>query len=145
MDLDLRKSTEEDINEISEIYMTEFSKSPYNENWTTEKAIKKMKFFKEFYDLYTVFKGKTIVGFICINPNFMCPGEVAFGEDMAIKEEFQNKGFGTWVLNEIFKIYKKKGFNTFMGIANVNSGAYSLYRKLGIFTSKENVFIEKKL
>jgi GNAT superfamily N-acetyltransferase len=145
MELSLDKSTKEELREISEIYMEEFSKPPYNESWTIEKAVEKMNFFSEFYDLFTIKMDGGIVGFICINPKFMCPGEVAFGEEMAIKEEFQRKRIGTWVFGEIFKIYKEKGFKKFMGIADVESKAFELYKKLKILPSKENVLIEKEL
>ena len=104
-----------------------------------------MRFFKEHYDLYTIWSEKTIIGFICINPLFMCPGEVAFGEEIAIQEEFQNKGVGTWVFNKIFDIYKKKGFKRFMGIVDVDSKASKLYERLGILPSKKEVLIEKNL
>ena len=70
--------------------------------------------------------------------------EVAFGEEMAIKEEYQSKGIGTLILKKIFNIYRKKGFKRFLGIANVNSTAYKLYKKLGILPSKTDVLIEKR-
>jgi aminoglycoside 6'-N-acetyltransferase I len=145
MELSLDKPTKEELKEIAQIYMTEFSKPPYNECWTIEKAIEKMNFFSEFYDLFTIKMDGEIVGFICINPNFMCPGEVAFGEEMAIKEESQGKGIGTWVFGEIFKIYKEKGFKRFMGIADVESKAFELYKKLKILPSEKDVLIEKEL
>jgi aminoglycoside 6'-N-acetyltransferase I len=145
MELSLDKSIKEELKELAQIYMTEFSKPPYKEDWTIEKAVEKMEFFLEFYDLFTVKVDGKLVGFICINPKFMCPGEVAFGEEVAIKEEFQGKGVGTWVFGEIFKIYKEKGFKRVMGIADVNAKVFKLYKKLGILPSKENVLIEKEL
>lgn len=143
--IELLKSKEADLPIIAEIYLTEFSKPPYNENWTTEKAMKKMNFFKEFYDLYTIKLDNKIVGFICINPLFMCPGEVAFGEEVAIKEEYQNKGIGTTVFNKIFEIYKKRGFNRFVGISDVNSRSKNLYKRLGINPSNKDILIERSL
>jgi len=104
-----------------------------------------MRFFLKFYDLYSVIFKKQVIGFACINKNFMCPGEVAFWEEFAIKKEFQNEGIGTFVLNEIFKIYKKKGYKKFMGIVNLNSKASKLYKKLNILPSKKNILIEKNL
>ncbi len=145
MKIQLKKAGVKDISLLSKIYREEFSKSPYNEKWTEKKSAEKMKFFLKFYDLYSIFSDGKIVGFICINPKFMCPGEVAFGEEFAIKEEFQNKGIGTFVLNEIFKIYKEKGFKRFLGIADLNSRANSLYQKLGILPSKKDILIEKEL
>ena len=145
MKITLSKSKKEDLKEIAKIYMKEFSKAPYNETWTPQKAIFKISSFQKLSELYTIKANNKVIGFIVINPTFMCPGDVAFGEEFAIKEEFQNKGIGTWTLNEIFRIYKKKGFKTFMGIANKKSKAFKLYKKLGILESKNNTLIEKQL
>jgi len=141
----LVKSTGEDLPILAEIYSAEFSKPPYNEIWTREKAMSKMKFFKEFNDLYSIFSDEKLVGFIAIDPNFMCPGEVAFGEEMAIESEYQNQGIGTWVFGEIFKMYKERGFKKFLGITDVESRAYQLYKKLGILPSNKDILIEKEL
>jgi len=141
----LTKSKELELKEISIIYMNEFSKPPYNEKWTENKALEAITNYQENHDLYTIKVEEEIVGFISINPNFMCPGEVAFVEEIAIKESFQNKGIGTFVFKEIFKIYKKKGFKRFLGIVNVNSKANKFYKKLGVNPSKEDMLIEKEL
>lgn len=145
MKLSLTKTKKNEIKAISNIYMIEFSKAPYNEKWTLVKAMKKMNFYYRFYDLYTIKSDKELVGFICINPTFFCPGEIAFGEEIAIKEGYKSKGIGTWVFKEIFKIYSKEGFKKFMGIVDSNSRAKKLYKRLGINPSKKNILIEKDI
>ncbi len=145
MNLRLDKLIDEELDEIAGIYMTEFSKPPYNESWTIEKAVRKMNFYYEFNDLFTVKADNKTVGFICVDPEFMCPGEVAFVEEFAITEEFQKQGIGTWVINEIFKMYKERGFKRVMGISDVESRAFGLYKKLGILPSKKDILIEKEL
>src|SRR3990167_10763827 len=88
MKINLIKSVKADLPVIAKMYRTEMSKSPYNENWTEKKAIEKMKFCSKVYDLFTIKvndkENNQIAGFICINPKFMCPGEVAFGEEFVI-------------------------------------------------------------
>ena len=143
--MELVNSKKRDLKKIAEIYRIEFSKPPYNEKWDVKKAISKIKSFYRNYDLYTIFLDRKIIGFVVVNPNFMCPGEVAFGEEIAIQEDFQNKGIGTDVHKKLFAIYRKKGFKKFMGIADINSKAYKLYLKLGILPSKQNILIEKDL
>ncbi len=145
MEIELIKSVDSDLPEIARIYTDEFSKPPYNENWTDAKAISKIELFQKFYDLYTIKVNNPIAGFVVINPNFMCPGEVAFFEEIAIKNNFQRKGIGTRVIGEIFDIYKNKGFKRCLAIANIEPTAYQLYKKLGILQNKKDVLIEKKL
>ena len=125
--------------------MEEFSKPPYNEKWTLNKSIEKIKVFRNLYDCYTITYGRQKIGFIAINPTFMCPGVVAFGEDMVIEEEFQGKGIGTWVLKKISEVYKKRGFKYFMGIAHKKSKALKLYKKKGFSIDKDFIIIGKKL
>ncbi len=143
--MEIHRAINSDLKELAEIYMTEFSKPPYDEDWTFDKAISKMKKYNGDFDLYTITLDNEIIGFVVINPNFMCPGEVAFGEEFAIRSDYQNKGIGTQAINQLFKIYKERGFKRFMGIADVDSRAYKLYLKLGILPSKKDVLIEKEL
>ena len=145
MKIELLKSKKKDLPLISKIYRVEMSKPPYNESWTQKKSMNKLKFFNKFYDLYSIkFDGK-IVGFVCINPTFMCPGEVAFGEEIVISKAFQNKGIGKNVINQLFEIYKKRGFKRFMGIVDVDATAMNLYEKLNFNPSKKDVLLERKL
>jgi hypothetical protein len=44
--IDLKKTKTKEIETLAKIYSEEFSKPPYNESWTIEKATEKMKFFK---------------------------------------------------------------------------------------------------
>jgi len=74
----------------------------------------------------------------------MFPGSVAFGEELAIKSEFQGRGFGTFVLKEIFKIYKKKGYEKFIGIAS-KKGPIKLYKRINLVQCKTAVLVERKL
>ena len=145
MKLELKQTKKQDLSTLSEIYRIEFSKPPYNEGWTSKKAINQMNNFFKNDDIYTIFVDNEIAGFIVVNPNFMCPGEVAFGEEMAVRKDLQNKGIGTFVLKEIFKIYKQKGFKRFMGVLDVGSRANNLYKRLGILPSKKDILIEKQL
>jgi len=142
---ELKLTKEKDIGEIAKIYMQEFSKPPYKEQWTLKKSIEQISLYFKNYDLYTILVGDKIVGFIALNSRFMCPGEVVFGEEIAIKEEYQNRGIGAYVFNEIFKIYKRKGYKRFIGIANKDSKVMTLYQKLGLYQSGTDILIEKRL
>ena len=141
----LRKAKEEDLVEIARIYVNEFSKPPYNEIWDEGKANVKVRSYFDDYDLYSINFDEQLVGFIAVNPNFMCPGEVAFGEEFAIKEEFQGRNIGNVVLKELFQIYKERGFKKIIGIANKDSRTLSLYERLGFNVSEKGVLVEKDL
>src|SRR3989344_3701065 len=145
MKIQIIKSKKEDYKELAEIYKTEFSKPPYNEPWTKKKAIEKINILSRYCDIWKIIYNKKIAGFIAVNPSWFLPGKYAFGEDIVIKKEFQRKGIGKFALNEIFKKYKQKGFEYFMGVANTKSKAIKLYKKLKILPSKYSLFIERRL
>lgn len=145
MRIKLEKTKSGEIKDIAPFYAKEYRKPPYNENWTIKKAIDRLKFFKKFNDLYSIKLRRELVGFVTVNPNFMCPGEIAYGEELVIKEQFQGKGIGTIVIKKILKIYKKRGFKRFLGISDIKSKAFKLYKKLGILPSRRDILIEKKL
>jgi aminoglycoside 6'-N-acetyltransferase I len=145
MSTELRKTLTSELEEIARIYMEGFSGPPYNETWTFEQAYAKVNSYSQSYDLYTIKFENEVAGFIVVNPNFMHPGEVAFGEELAIAKEFQGRGLAPIVLEEIFEIYKKRGFKRFIGIAKRNSRPLKLYEKVGLVPSEDDVLVEKKL
>lgn len=145
MEFKLEIAKQEDFKKISEIYKESFSEEPYNENWTNEKALEKINNFSKYCDIYRISIKKEIIGFIIINPNQWLTGEIAFGEEIAIKKNFRDKGIGSEVLNKIFEIYKSKGYKKFMGVSNKKSKAINLYKKIGLESDKENVLISKDL
>lgn len=145
MDRKLVLANEKDLGSIAGIYSVEFSKPPYGEEWTEEKALRKISFYHEFYDLYSVLSGEEVVGFSAVNANFMCPGEVAFLEEFAVREDFQGRGIGGFVLDELIGIYRDKGFSRFMCISNFNSPALGLYLSRGLRASEGDVLLEREL
>ena len=64
---------------------------------------------------------------------------------MAVKKDFQGKGVGTKVLKEMFKYYKKRGFQDFMGIALKNAKALDIYKKIGFKVNNEELIVYKNL
>jgi predicted acetyltransferase len=145
MKLKLEKAQAKDLKAISEIYKEEFSKPPYNEKWTFAFAIKRIKDYSKFCEIWKLRYNNKIIGFTIINTNMWLPKAVCFGEEMAVKSEFQGRGFGTFIIKEIMKIYKKKGFWSVMGIANRKSKTLKLYKKLGIKEDNKNVLISRRL
>ena len=148
MKLKIVKAKEKDLRKIAEIYKEEFSKPPYNESWTVQKAMGKIRLFckaSTFYDTYKIEYGNEIIGFIVINKNIWSPGFIFFIEEFALKSGFQGRGFGGDTLNYIEKQYKKRGFRTAMLLSLKKSKSNSIYRKLGYQKSRGQTLFEKSL
>ena len=69
---------------------------------------------------------------------------MAFLEEITVKSKYQRKGYGTFILKEILKIYKKRRFKTIMGIIN-KRGLPNFYKPLNMLLSRKNMLVEKRL
>jgi len=145
MNILLKKSKKSELKVISKLYMDEFSKTPYNEKWTYKKAYERINFYFKYDDLYSIFLDRRLIGFASVNSRFMCLGEVAYGEEMAIVEKFQGRGIGKKVMKQIFEIYKKKGFKKFLCLVNKKGNSIRMFKKLNVTASKLDILLEKKL
>lgn len=142
----IKASNKEEWLEIAKIYMEAFSKPPYNEPWTLNKAISKIKIFSKYCEIYKIINDKEkIIGFIIINPNHWFPGKFCFIEDFVIKKEFRNKQIGSEIIKEIEKIYLNKGFEYLVGLANKESRAFNFWKKLGLKENRSDKFISRRL
>ena len=119
-----------DFKEIAKIYCNEFSKDPYNEKWTNSIALKRLKSYSKFCDMWKLVLDKEIIGFFVMNTSRWFPKLVCFGEEQAIESKYQNKGYGKYMLNKLFEIYKKKGYKYYMGIVNVKGKALKLNKSI---------------
>jgi GNAT superfamily N-acetyltransferase len=143
MNIIVKLAEKGDYNDLALIYAKEFSKEPFNENWTLNKALKKIDLWSLYCDIFSIFEDEFLIGFIVVNRNFWDFEECVYGEDIAIKEEYQNKGIGKVVFNQIFDYYKIKGFKKFYGI--LVAERLKFYEDLGFKVSKDNLFAEKVL
>lgn len=145
MKVEVLEAGREDFEKIAEIYSSEFSKPPYDEPWTVEKAVNKIENFSKYCDIWKAVVEGEIVGFIIVNPNYWCPGEIVFGEEAAVKSDVQSKGVGTEMFERIFEIYKEKGYKLLMGMASRKSRALDLYKRIGFKEREDNVIIQRRL
>mgnify|MGYP001619701790 CR=1 FL=1 len=141
----IRKAKKGDFNKIVEIYVESFSGQPYNEIWTKEKALNKIKILSKYCDFFVLEINNKVGGFMILNPFKWYSGKTVEGEEFAIKKEFRGKGLGKTFLEEIEKIYKKRGFKSFIFISHKNPGPAKYYKKLGYKETKLNSLFEKKL
>ena len=139
------KTVEKDYEAIAEIYKEAFNEPPFNEEWTKEKCLDQLNRFSKYCDIYTLFLKEEIIGFVIMNPNYWFPGKYVFGEEAAIKLEYRGKGYGKYMIEETLKKYKEKGFIKYLGINNIEAGAYNFWKKLGAKETTQDKLTEIKL
>ncbi len=88
---------------------------------------------------YTLSIDERIIGYLWFAKNQMNQSD-AFIYDFAIEPEFQNKGFGTQALEQIFIEAKKLGFEKIsLHVFGSNQRAIHVYHKLGFFNTDINM------
>jgi len=141
----VKKAEERDFKRIAELYKQGFSEEPYNEPWTFEKALDKIKLFESYCDIYVALLEENVVGFIIVNSNQWFPGEVVFIEEIVVERDFRKNGVAKKFIRNIEEIYKEKGYKELILISNKKSKAYEIWKKLGFSENNENILINKKL
>ncbi len=100
--LKLELAKQKDFKEIAKIYCEEFSKPPYKEPWTNSLALKQLKKYSKFCDIWKLVLDKKIIGFYIMNISRWYPKLACFGEEICLQEKYQRKSYGTFMQNEIF-------------------------------------------
>ncbi len=141
----IRKARKRDFKEMAKIYVEGFSEPPYSEGWTISKAIKKLKIFSKYCDIWVSVIDKEIVGLFVVNPSHWLIGESVFGEEMAIKKEFRGKGVATKLLKFVFEYYRGKGYKDYFAVVLEGSTSKEMHKSLGFEKCKKEFMWEKEL
>jgi ribosomal protein S18 acetylase RimI-like enzyme len=141
----IRKAKLKDMKLCAEIFRIESAKSPYNKVMTSKKALKSMeKDFKET-EIYVAITEDKIIGFIMVRKDSGIKSQLWILELWLLKK-YQNHGIGKKLMDEIEKIYKKKGIRCFRLVADTREGgAENFYKKLNYNQDMSTVFMEKKV
>jgi len=139
----IRKAIKKDFKEIANILVKESSKKPYDDNYNSKMAFKKISELSK-QELYAATKGKEIIGFIASNIT-LDNKKKAYIEELWLKPSYQRKGIGKSLVKFVEDIYKKRGVKIIRLVTKRNAGAFKFYKKINYQEYKELVFMEKRL
>jgi ribosomal protein S18 acetylase RimI-like enzyme len=141
----IKKATIKDLKSIAEVFRVESAKAPYKKKRTPEKALARIKEDFRGNELYVAIVDDKIVGFVMVSVDSGIKTQLWVNELWILKEQ-QGKGIGRKLMDEIEKIYKKKGIKIVELVADTRKGgAYGFYKKKGYNLAKNLVFMEKKI
>lgn len=140
----IRKATKKDAKEMSKIFKTEFSKSPYNEKWTERSALRRIKDYFHYTEIFVAIYKKKIMGFIIFLKFFWYDGFRILIDEIVVDSEFQNKGIGRKLMENVELIAKKQRVRVIWLYSNIHSDAANFYPKIG-YNKKDWVLFEKEL
>ena len=141
----IRKAKIKDLKDIAEIFRIESSKPPYNKRRTSKKALKEMLWDFKNKDIYVSILDEEIVGFVMVQRDSGIKNQLWINE-LWISKEYQSKGIGRKIMNEIERIYRKKGVKIFELVAHTQKGgALNFYKKINYKIDSSMVFMKKKI
>jgi ribosomal protein S18 acetylase RimI-like enzyme len=141
----IKKALQKDLKSIAEIFKIESAKPPYNKKKTPKNALGGIKKDFKGNDIYIAIVDNNIVGFIMVWMDSGIKHQLWINELWVLKK-YQGQGIGKKLMNEIEKIYKKKGIKIFKLVAHTEKGgARDFYKKVGYNTDKSMVYMEKMI
>lgn len=143
--MQIRNATRKDIKEIANLMLGEFKKAPFNENATLGSVIKSLEFYFQIAKAYVSIKGMEITGVIIFKTEQYWEGPVLIIEDLAVKENYKNKGIDKALTGKIEKYARMHNVNKILFDTNKKSSAIKFYKKLGYEIRKNRISMEKKI
>jgi ribosomal protein S18 acetylase RimI-like enzyme len=143
--MQIRKANKKDFLEMANLIKIEFAKPPYNDKWTIENALKTLNNYEKQGNLYVSILDKQIVGLIAIRKSYYSIGQMAFIEELLVKEQFQGKGIGKSLVKKAEEDLKKDNIKFIYLSTNKRAPAVKFYKALGYRPSKNVLFMNKKL
>jgi len=139
-------SSEEDIENVVDLFIKVMSEYPYEENWTRTLAFKVLKdYFQNSggFCFYVQKNGK-IIGFVFCIVQAWDDGNHLFVEQTVIDPSYRDKGVGTSLIRKLEKIAKEKGIKSIELMATKKSSAYEFWKKRG-YVSKGYELLGKEI
>ena len=88
-------------------------------------------------DIFVLYKNDVLIGELHVmyesnDENFAVRGRRAYLFAFRVREDFQNKGYGTYLLKNVLAILKENGYREFsVGVEDDNFRAIHMYQALG--------------
>ena len=140
----IRRATKKDFKEIANLMNEEFSKPPFNERSSLKNILKSIRFFYKIGNTNLAVENKKIVGVIVFKQEQYWEGPAILIEDLVVRKDFQKKGVGKLLMNDLEKYAKKKKINAIYFLTHKKSSAIIFYKKLG-YKNRPNVVFFKKV
>ena len=129
----------------TKLFIEVFNKEPWNDNWTTETASKRLNQFinVETFDGLSLWNDGNLVGVIMGRSEQYYDGVYFQIQEFYVDNNVQGKGYGTLLLNEFEDRLKKKGVVNINLITIRNIKTEGFYVKKGYTVDNNMCFMNK--
>ncbi|MFQ5531754.1 MAG: GNAT family N-acetyltransferase [Candidatus Nanoarchaeia archaeon] len=141
----IRKATKKDVMGIVELYWLEFRKVPYNERDSKREILRKIVNYFKGNVIFVLEIGGKVEGFIIGQVFPSDEVKSGFIDEIVISSNFQGKGFGKKLIEEIDKYFMKNGARIVELLSHRRSKAFKIYKKMGFKEEKGYAYMRKEL
>ncbi len=141
----IRKAKRKELKDIGKLMLNEFSKPPFNEKASMKDVTKSLEFYFKKAEIYVAVEVDKITGVLVFQTERWWEGPVVIIQDLAVKQEFQNKEIGKQLIQFLEKYSKNKKIKKINFETNRKSKAIDFYKKLGYKINKDRISMEKEI
>ena len=146
--LKLKRLNIEDKEAITNVFISVFTKEPWNDDWSDKKQLDMYinDLVGQNYSLtYGLFDDDKLIGIALGYIKHWYSGTEYIINDFCVKTERQGKGAGTFFISEIEKAIQELGIKQIFLLTDSNVPAYHFYKKNGFEECTTNVAFSKML
>lgn len=134
-----------EFRKVVKIYKDSFAVAPFNEKWSMKTAGNRIKSYLNYSKIKKICYEKEIIGVVIYYIEVWDKGNYLFVAEIAIKKEFQKRGIGKFIMNELENEAKKKKCIAMVLWTEKDSIASKMYEKLGFKIQNKAIRMVKNL
>ena len=145
--MDIRRVNKDHINDIANLLVNTFNLEPWNESWTHKMAKERISglIFNPMAIAYAAIQDNELIAcLIGYKTNYMLSKEF-YIEEFFVSTYFQNKGYGTAILEFIESDLEREGVVSLTLLTEHGFPSEKFYEKNGFIQNKHLVFMKKRI
>ena len=142
-----KELTKEHIKEIAKIYVDAFNSEPWNDEWTTESASKRISQMIncEGFDGLVAYEDDKLIGMILGNHEYYYNGMHFNIKEFCVDLKIRSKGMGSKLFEEFIKRLKSRGIDKVILLTSKTAGTEGFYKKHGFKSCEGMVMMGKEI
>ncbi|MGL4337675.1 MAG: GNAT family N-acetyltransferase [Turicibacter sp.] len=138
---------EKHLNQLATLYVAAFNSEPWNDEWTTETAYKRLAQMLncEGFDGLVAYQGDDMVGMILGNHEYYYNGMQFHVKEFCVDLNRRGEGIGPKLINEFIVKLQSKGIHEVILMTSRTEATEGFYQKLGFQSYNQMVMMGKKV
>lgn len=146
-ELKIRELVFDDIDACVKLLLATYNPPPWNNHWTDESGTRYLSelISNSKFIGYVVLEDDEIVGALFAHRKVWWTNDEIFIDELFINPEYQNRGYGKLLMNQVEDVSKELGLGGVTLLTNKNHPAKLFYEKKGYAMAQDVVFMYKEV